>query len=91
MYKSPIELYFNQMQMQMDEQLGEQVYKAVTQVGINIDKDELFKALANERDQYNEGFYDGVKEARERVMRLVLELQDNLDELARNAYRSGIT
>lgn len=53
-YQSPIEMIQGEMRMYMD---GE-ILKAVQNVGVNVDKDELLKALAYDRDQYNKGFHD---------------------------------
>ena len=53
-YQSPIELIQDEMEMRVE---GE-VMKAVQNVVINVDKDELLKALAYDRDQYNKGYHD---------------------------------
>jgi len=53
-YQSPIEMIQGEMRMHMD---GE-ILKAVRDVGVNVDKDELLKALAYDRDQYNKGYHD---------------------------------
>lgn len=53
-YQSPIEMIQGEMRMYMD---GE-ILKAVQDVGVNVDKDELLKALAYDRDQYNKGYHD---------------------------------
>lgn len=55
LYQSPIEIIMQEMQTQFD---GE-VFKATQAYGINVDKDELIKALQYDRDQYNKGFADG--------------------------------
>lgn len=54
-YQSPIEMVQDEMEMKVE---GE-VMKAVQNVGINVNKDELLKALAYDRDQYNKGYNDG--------------------------------
>jgi len=53
-YQSPIEIFQTQMQSQI---VGE-IYKAVMKVGVNVDKDELLKALQYDRDQYQKGYTD---------------------------------
>ena len=53
-YQSPIEVFQTQMQSQIE---GE-IYKAVMKVGVNVDKDELLKALQYDRDQYQKGYTD---------------------------------
>ena len=59
MYKSPIEIITGKIQIQIDDE----IYRAVQNVGINVDKDELLKALEYDRRQFEkgwkEGFHDG--------------------------------
>lgn len=55
-YKSPIEIIQGEWQMQME---GD-VLRAVQNYGINVNKEELEKALAYDRHQYNQGYYDGL-------------------------------
>ena len=57
MYNSPINIIYGQMQKQME---GD-VLRAVQQYDINVDKDELIRALAYDRGQYEKGFRDGVE------------------------------
>lgn len=56
MYKSPIELYESEMETFLE---GE-ILKAVKRVGVNVDKDELLKALEYDRGQYEKGYADGL-------------------------------
>jgi hypothetical protein len=58
MYESPIEVISRQMRTQQEDH----VYKAVLEVGVNVDKDELIKALKYDRDQYDKGYRDGMSE-----------------------------
>ena len=53
-YKSPIDLMVSQMNVSIENE----IYKAVQNVGVNVDKDELMKALAYDRDQYRKGYSD---------------------------------
>ena len=53
-YQSPIELIQSEMKMRVDDG----IVKAVQEVGVNVDKGELLKALAYDRDQYNKGYHD---------------------------------
>lgn len=59
MYKSPIEIIQNQTVTQME---GD-IFKAVQSCDINVDKDELIKALAYDRGQYDAGYADGKRDA----------------------------
>lgn len=63
MYDSPIEIIQTQMQMQMDEG----ILKAVQGVVIDVNKEELIKALAYDREQYSKGYKDGVIALAERL------------------------
>lgn len=73
MYRSPIEILcadiWDQIQTQIDKQQGEDIYKAVVSYGINVDKEELIRALKYDRDQYNKGYMDGVADARKEIVR----------------------
>ena len=53
-YKSPIDIVVGEFQMHAE---GE-ILKAVQRVGVNVDKDELLKALKYDRDQYSKGYRD---------------------------------
>lgn len=54
-YESPIKQILSDWQMTMEEN----VMKAVRNVGIYVDKEELVKALKYDREQYSKGFHDG--------------------------------
>lgn len=60
MYKSPIEIFQKEIEMQME---GE-ILKAVQRVGVNVDKEELLKALKYDRAQYSKGYEDAKRESR---------------------------
>lgn len=59
MYKLPIEVIYGEMQMKVEND----IYKAVQNVGVNVDKEELLKALEHDRGQYDEGYADGYQKA----------------------------
>ena len=63
MYRSPIDMLITDIQHQIAQQQDEEVYKAVVSVGINVDKEELLRALRYDRDQYEKGFADGKADA----------------------------
>lgn len=54
MYKSPIDIIYGQMETQME---GD-ILRAVQKYGINVDKEELIRALQYDREQYNKGYAD---------------------------------
>ena len=60
MYKSPIDMFVTDIQNQIVKQQDEEIYKAVVSVGINVDKDELIRALKHDRNQYEKGYRDGI-------------------------------
>lgn len=53
-YQSPIEV----IQTQMRNQIEGNIYQAVMNVGVNVDKEELLKALQYDREQYQKGYKD---------------------------------
>lgn len=61
MYNSPIELISNAITQELNKQTDEAVYRAVQRIGVNVNKDELIKALSYDRQQYQKGYADGVK------------------------------
>lgn len=64
MYESPIKLFNTPTEYTsvLEKETDSIVFKAVLGVGVDVDKDELLKALKYDRQQYNKGFEDGVKE-----------------------------
>ena len=56
MYKSPIEVIYGQLQTKFE---GD-VVRAVQSYNINVDRDELIKALSYDRDQYDAGYRDAM-------------------------------
>lgn len=55
MYESPIEI----IQNDINSKLEDGILKAVQNIGIYVDKEELLKALSYDRDQYVKGYTDG--------------------------------
>ena len=58
-YKSPIEIIYGDM----THKLENEVFTVVQNIGINIDKDELIKALQYDRNQYEKGYADAMMNA----------------------------
>lgn len=58
MYESPITLMTQRMNAMITEKLEGEVLKAVVNVGVVVDKEELMKALSYDREQYIEGYTD---------------------------------
>lgn len=60
MYKSPIKANFAEpIYEQVQDAFDNAVFKAVQEMSIEVDKDELIKALQYDRDQYDKGYRDG--------------------------------
>lgn len=68
-YSSPIELIYSGIQTRLEDSVCE----AVQRVGVNVDKDELIKALQYDREQYAKGFTDGYKQGIEMGKNIVIE------------------
>ena len=59
-YESPIELFHTEPIIErIVDEYNQYIYKAVTDLDVKVDKEELEKALAYDRDQYWKGFQDG--------------------------------
>lgn len=57
-YESPITVITNQLRISSEMFLGKEIIKAVQGVGVNVDKAELLRALAYDREQYQKGYLD---------------------------------
>lgn len=57
-YKSPIETIWSDIEYDYVEQIEQMVLTAVQNVGIRVNKEELVKALAYDREQYRKGWED---------------------------------
>lgn len=68
MYNSPLEIinsFTNDMAYKIKTETDNLIMEAVYNVGVNVDKAELIKALEYDRDQYEKGYRDGLAEAAE--------------------------
>ena len=65
MYESPIKIIYWQMQTQME---GD-ILKAVMRTDIQVDKEELLRALQYDRAQYERGFAAGYMNAQQELVR----------------------
>lgn len=62
MYKSPIKIYTDNIIESIKSKFDKECMKAVVNVGIDVDKDELIKALKYDRNQYEKGYQDCINE-----------------------------
>ena len=82
MYKSPIEKIYGELQTQMVQEDEKLVMKAIREVGVNVDKDELIKALQYDRNQYTKGYEDGKNEVLDKIRAEIQAIigEHNLDD-----------
>ena len=69
MYEAPIEIVraVEDIIKQVNEGTDKAVCQAVIKCGVNVNKEELIKALQYDRQQYKKGYADGVREFAGRV------------------------
>lgn len=70
MYKSPIDIETETGNIQM--QVDGLICRAVQTIKVNVDKEELLKALQYDRGQYDKGYKDGIKGFAERIKQYLL-------------------
>lgn len=60
-YYSPVDITTstNRIISEVNKQTDETIIRAVLDVGINVEKEELIKALEYDRNQYSQGYDDG--------------------------------
>ena len=75
MYKSPIEVTISEMRIVQDNE----IFKAVHDIGIKVDKAELKNALIYDRKQYRKGYRDATVYAREMLDMLYVDAVDDYD------------
>ena len=63
MYNSPIKIYETAMQTIMEERENAIFAKVQSAFGVDVDKDELLRALQYDRGQYAKGYADGKADA----------------------------
>lgn len=67
MYESPIKIFSDNLYTSLNTQLEDEIMKAVWKVGVMVDRDELIRALRYDRDQYEKGYEDALRELREKT------------------------
>lgn len=65
MYKCPIEIIYGELQTQLERKGENMVLNAVRKMGVNVDKEELLKALQYDREQYEKGYADAKSKLQE--------------------------
>lgn len=74
MYQPIIEVFMDEMKMQHECE----ILKAVQKVGVVVDKEELIKALAYDRGQYEKGYQDGLDKKHERLAKKIESICEQL-------------
>lgn len=69
MYESPIKIITGQIKTNYEDE----IFRAIQNVGINVDREELLKALEYDRGQYEEGFREGEKHTLRQIKNLLPE------------------
>ena len=81
MYESPIKLSVTEpIYKAMQDEQGKAVVQAVQRIGVDVNEQELIKALAYDRGQYEKGYYDGVKASK------WISVEERLPEKIRASY-----
>lgn len=62
-YKSPIQVEIDNAATSVTKEIENYVIKCIHNVCVDVDRDELIKALEYDRKQYQRGFRDGYDEA----------------------------
>ena len=67
MHAGPIEEIYKDIEIKVNQAVEERIVKAVQQVDIEVDKEELIKALKYDRDQYQKGYNDALNQIKEEI------------------------
>ena len=94
-YEPPFTGYMGDYAQKTVEEINEQgdtvIYnEIVRQIAIDVDKDEMIRALNYDRDQYNKGYNDGYTKAQnELVMKIIAKCNYDMSS-ANSMYGKGI-
>ena len=90
-------MIYGELQTQMAQEEENAVMKAVRQIGVNVDKGELIKALQYDRNQYAKGYEDGKNEVLDKIRAEIEHVIDNTYDstdhdksLYNGAYKDGL-
>ena len=72
MYINPINEIYKDMEVRINQHLEEMIVKAVRACDIEVDKEELIKALNYDRNQYEKGFADALDKIRAEIEQIEL-------------------
>lgn len=74
MYVSPINIVVGEMQTYYEQENEKMILNAVNEITVDVDKDELMKALRYDRDQYNKGYKDGQHDILEEIRKELTDM-----------------
>ena len=69
MYESPINLIYGGLTTKITEDIDNAILTVIQKLDIDVDKEELIKALNYDRDQYRKGYMDELKKATENYLK----------------------
>lgn len=74
-YQSPITELYRDIEYKVLEYRENFIYSAVQEVNIDVDKEELIKALKYDRDQYRKGFTDAKRQILDKIYEMFKDVQ----------------
>lgn len=80
-YESPINL-LTQISTELNEDIEKQIYTAIQTIGVDINKEELIKTINYDRNQYETGYKNGYKKAKEDLKTAIEDV--SLTDMQRN-------
>lgn len=83
MYKCPIEFIesaADSFDVSIEKTKNELVYQTVSKIGVEVDKEELLKALKYDRGQYEKGYRDGYQAGIEKFSMVINAAMIGKDE-----------
>ena len=83
MYESPISVFVSDITTEILNEQENEIMKAVMSVGVNVDKDELVKALRYDRQQYDKGYSEGYAAAQTDISRWISVEEQLPDDYSR--------
>lgn len=89
MYENPINLIVRDIEEQIIQQTEQTILETIRKCGVDVDKDELIKALNYDRDQYSKGYKDGVNDTLNKVraeLHATAELHEDGDYYLRDEW-----
>lgn len=89
MYESPIDIIYNDIQYKVVEEFDKNVVSAVQSYGIDVNKEELLKALRYDRQQYEKGYADAKEEYLPRWTPCSKRLPDDGEEVFVYLYNAS--